>query len=171
MNNNLISKAIQTLRDDNFTDSEIREMFEEAISIRHSNSPEMIHPDEHSLEKHQPEQRESDKHKIVKEMLDSFGVPKHILGYRYLMDAVVNYAACIRQGKMPSMTKELYPMVAKVYGSSASKVERAIRHAVEIAMSHVPDDVKKSIFGNSLNCHRNPTNSEIIAAMADKLNN
>lgn len=168
MNINLISKAVQTLRDDNFADSEIRAMFEEAISIRHS---EMIHhPDESLPEKRQSEQSALDQRKIVKEMLDSFGVPKHILGYRYLMEAVIMYAATINGGKMPSMTKELYPMVAEVYNSSSSKVERAIRHAIEIAMSRVPEDFLRSIFGNSLDSNRNPTNSELIAAMADKLN-
>lgn len=104
----------------------------------------------------------------VTEIIHQIGVPAHIKGYHYLRDAIV---MSVRQPEMiNSITKQLYPTVAKHYSTTPSRVERAIRHAIEVAWDRGDVDVLNSYFGYTINVGRGkPTNSEFVAMIADKL--
>ena len=105
---------------------------------------------------------------MITEILHQIGVPAHIKGYHYLREAI------LRTVKSPelinSVTKLLYPAVAKAYQTTASRVERAIRHAIEVAWDRGDLDVLNAYFGYTIqNSRGKPTNSEFIAMIADKL--
>ena len=105
---------------------------------------------------------------MITEILHQIGVPAHIKGYHYLREAI------LRTVKSPelinSVTKLLYPTVAKAYQTTASRVERAIRHAIEVAWDRGDLDVLNAYFGYTIqNSRGKPTNSEFIAMIADKL--
>ena len=96
------------------------------------------------------------------------GIPPHIKGYCYLREGVK--MAVDNPDVINNITKKLYPMIGKKYETSASKVERAIRHAIEVAWDRGDPDVLNSIFGYTVaNSKGKPTNSEFIAMIADKL--
>ena len=104
----------------------------------------------------------------ITSILHEVGIPAHIKGYNYLRTAIEEafYAKSIN-GKI---TKELYPNIARKYFSTASRVERAIRHAIEVAWGRGNIDVIDSIFGYTINAYKaKPTNSEFISMIADKL--
>jgi len=104
----------------------------------------------------------------VTNLIHSIGVPAHIKGYQYLREAII----CVLNDItiINSVTKILYPSVAKIYKTSASRVERAIRHAIEVAWDRGDIDAINSIFGYTVNNNKGkPTNSEFIAMIADKL--
>lgn len=105
---------------------------------------------------------------IVTEVLHEIGVPAHIKGYQYLRSAILN---CINDSSMLSgVTKVLYPTVAKEFATTSSRVERAIRHAIEVAWDRGDVDVLSSYFGYTIQSQRGkPTNSEFIAMITDKL--
>jgi two-component system response regulator (stage 0 sporulation protein A) len=104
----------------------------------------------------------------VTKMIQFMGVPPHIKGYRYLRDAIV--AVAKNMNLLSGVTKELYPMIAKQYGTTPSRVERAIRHAIELAWDRGNTDFLNRFFGYTLNFERGkPTNSEFIAMVADKM--
>ncbi len=96
------------------------------------------------------------------------GVPAHIKGYQYLRTSIT---LCITNPEMlGSVTKILYPTVAKQYSTTASRVERAIRHAIEVAWDRGDVDVLSSFFGYTIDSDRGkPTNSEFIAMISDKI--
>lgn len=104
----------------------------------------------------------------VTNIIHEVGVPAHIKGYQYLRDGiimVVNNIEVINQ-----ITKQLYPDLAKKYKTTPSRVERAIRHAIEVAWNRGQIDTVESIFGYTVNSNKGkPTNSEFIAMIADKL--
>jgi len=105
-------------------------------------------------------------YQINTEMLDNLllalGHPEHLSGTQYLREAVVLYASGYAR-----MTKELYPEVAKLFDSTASRVERAIRHSVETAMLRTTGDTLAELFGNTISVDRGkPTNAEYIARLA-----
>ena len=104
----------------------------------------------------------------VTNIIHEIGVPAHIKGYQYLREAimmVVNDIDIINQ-----ITKQLYPEIAKRFKTTPSRVERAIRHAIEVAWNRGQLDVVESIFGYTINANKGkPTNSEFIAMIADKL--
>ena len=104
----------------------------------------------------------------VSDIMHELGVPAHIKGYQYVRDAIVR---TIHQPElMSSVTKLLYPSVAKKYDTTASRVERAIRHAIEVAWDRGDIDVLNSYFGYTIqNSRGKPTNSEFIAMIADKI--
>lgn len=96
------------------------------------------------------------------------GIPSHIKGYQYLRDAII--FAVEEPDIIGGVTKQLYPKIAKAYATSASGVERAIRHAIEIAWSRGDLDTLQHYFGYSVsNTKGKPTNSEFIALIADQL--
>ena len=104
----------------------------------------------------------------VTEILHQIGVPAHIKGYQYLRSAIK--LSVEDPEMMSSVTKLLYPTVAKMHGTTASRVERAIRHAIEVAWDRGDVDVLSSYFGYTIQSQRGkPTNSEFIAMIADKL--
>ena len=104
----------------------------------------------------------------VTEILHQIGVPAHIKGYHYLRDSII---MSIEQPEIiNAVTKRLYPSVAKKYETTSSRVERAIRHAIEVAWDRGDVDVLNSYFGYTIHISRGkPTNSEFIAMIADKL--
>lgn len=104
----------------------------------------------------------------VSEIMHQIGVPAHIKGYNYLREAII--LSINDREMMSSVTKILYPTVAKMYGTTASRVERAIRHAIEVAWDRGDIDVLSSYFGYTIqNTRGKPTNSEFIAMISDKM--
>lgn len=103
----------------------------------------------------------------VTEIIHQIGVPAHIKGYQYLRDAIL--MAIEDDRIINAVTKRLYPAVAKKHGTTSSRVERAIRHAIEVAWDRGDVDVLNSYFGYTIhNSRGKPTNSEFIAMIADK---
>ncbi len=112
--------------------------------------------------------REDDITLIISDIMRQIGVPAHIKGYQYLRSAI---ELCVNDVEMlGSVTKILYPTIAKTYQTTASRVERAIRHAIEVAWSRGDIDVLSSFFGYTIDSGRGkPTNSEFIAMISDKI--
>ncbi len=104
----------------------------------------------------------------VTRLIHEVGVPAHIKGYQYLRDAI---QMCVNDMDMlNSITKILYPEIAKKYGTTASRVERAIRHAIEVAWERCNPESVEELFGYTINsCKGKPTNSEFIAIIADRI--
>ncbi len=105
---------------------------------------------------------------IVSDIMHQIGVPAHIKGYQYLREAII---LSINDSDMiESVTKYLYPTVAKHFNTTPSRVERAIRHAIEVAWDRGDVDVLCSYFGYTIQNQRGkPTNSEFIAMISDRL--
>jgi len=105
---------------------------------------------------------------LVSEIMHQLGVPAHIKGYEYLRSAII---MSVNDSEiMHSVTKILYPAVAKEFSTTASRVERAIRHAIEVAWDRGDVDVLSSYFGYTIqNTRGKPTNSEFIAMISDRL--
>lgn len=104
----------------------------------------------------------------VTSIIHEVGVPAHIKGYQYLREAIMMVVNDI--DVINSITKQLYPSIAKTYSTTPSRVERAIRHAIEVAWNRGKMEAIDSIFGYTVNYGKGkPTNSEFIAMIADKL--
>ena len=104
----------------------------------------------------------------VTEILHEIGVPAHIKGYRYVRSAIVQ--AVQDREVLEYMTKELYPQVAGEFDTTPSRVERAIRHAVEVAWNRGDFDVLQRWFGHTVSSQRGkPTNGEFISMLVDKI--
>lgn len=123
--------------------------------------------DGHQVTTHQPiKSRNLDLE--VTNIIHQMGVPAHIKGYQYLRDAILLVIGEINL--LGAVTKELYPMIAQKYNTTPSRVERAIRHAIELAWDRGNVDMMNKFFGYTINVERGkPTNSEFIAMIADKL--
>ncbi len=104
----------------------------------------------------------------VTNVLHEIGVPAHIRGYHYMREAILMAINDI--DVLNYITKELYPTIAKKCNTTPSRVERAIRHAIEVAWSRGRVDAIDNLFGYTINSHKGkPTNSEFIALIADRL--
>ncbi|TYO95611.1 sporulation transcription factor Spo0A [Desulfallas thermosapovorans] len=104
----------------------------------------------------------------VTNIIHEMGVPAHIKGYHYLRDAILQVIEDVNL--LGAVTKELYPMIAHKYQTTPSRVERAIRHAIELAWDRGNIEMMTKFFGYTINLQRGkPTNSEFIAMVADKL--
>src|SRR5699024_6578349 len=104
----------------------------------------------------------------ITNIIHDIGVPAHIKGYLYLREAITMVYHDIEL--LGSITKVLYPDIAKKYNTTASRVERAIRHAIEVAWSRGDIESISSLFGHTINVAKaKPTNSEFIAMIADRL--
>lgn len=105
---------------------------------------------------------------VVSQIMHQIGVPAHIRGYQYLREAII---LSVNDSEMiSSVTKILYPTVAKTFKTTPSRVERAIRHAIEVAWDRGDVDVLSSYFGYTIQNERGkPTNSEFIAMISDNL--
>ena len=104
----------------------------------------------------------------ITRMLHELGMPAHIKGYQYIRDGIM----MIYQNPemIGGITKELYPDVASKYNTTVSRVERAIRHAIEVSWNRGNWDLMEEIFGHSVDIDKaKPTNSEFIVTIADKL--
>lgn len=104
----------------------------------------------------------------VTSIIREIGIPAHIKGYQYLRDAIMMIVNEIEL--LGAVTKVLYPMIAEKYSTTPSRVERAIRHAIEVAWSRGNMDMINRIFGYTVKLEKGkPTNSEFMAMIADKL--
>lgn len=105
---------------------------------------------------------------MVTEMIHEIGIPAHIKGYQYLRHAIMLVIENL--DVINSITKTLYPTVAQDFHTTSSRVERAIRHAIEVAWDRGDPEVLSAIFGYTIATSKGkPTNSEFIAMIADKL--
>jgi len=103
----------------------------------------------------------------VTNVMHKIGIPAHVKGYQYIREAVLMVVADV--SLLGAVTKELYPDVAKKFDTASSRVERGIRHAIELAWERGHTETLKQIFGYSMNTDRQkPTNSEFIALLSDK---
>lgn len=106
--------------------------------------------------------------KEITKLMHTFGMPAHVLGYEYAREAIL--IALGNKDILRSITKELYPAVAQAFNTTPSRVERAIRHAVELAWDRGDLTVLDELFGNSISRSKGkPTNSEFLSALADHL--
>jgi len=104
----------------------------------------------------------------VTNIIHKVGIPAHIKGYQYLRTAIIK--SIINSEIINSVTKELYPQVAKEYNTTPPRVERAIRHAIEVAWNRGEEETLQKIFGYTVQSNKGkPTNSEFIAMIADRL--
>lgn len=104
----------------------------------------------------------------ITSIIHEIGVPAHIKGYMYLREAITMVVNDMEL--LSAITKELYPSIAKKYNTTASRVERAIRHAIEVAWGRGQVDAINKLFGYTVHNEKGkPTNSEFIAIIADKL--
>lgn len=118
--------------------------------------------------------RRDDRHEIntiendVTEIIREIGIPAHIKGYQYIREGII--MAINDMNMLNYITKLLYPSIAKKYKTTSSSVERAIRHAIEVAWSRGKIEVIEDMFGYTVSAGKGkPTNSEFIALIADKL--
>ena len=111
---------------------------------------------------------EEDLENRVTNMLHEIGIPEHIKGYHYLRDSII--MAVEDMDVLNAITKVLYPTVAKKYQTTSSRVERAIRHAIEVAWNRGKLDTLDELFGYTVSTGKGkPTNSEFIALIADTI--
>ena len=105
---------------------------------------------------------------MVTDIIHKIGIPAHIKGYNYLREAII---LSVKDSEMiNSVTKLLYPTISKTFSTTPSRVERAIRHAIEVAWDRGDTDILDSYFGYTVQNQRGkPTNSEFVAMMADNL--
>lgn len=145
----------------------IRQMFNNTISNENVSIRKTTDMEENStihISRNEPLNLEQEITNIIHEI----GVPAHIKGYMYLREAIQMVVNNIEL--LSAVTKELYPSIAKKFNTTASRVERAIRHAIEVAWSRGQVDTINRIFGYTVsNGKGKPTNSEFIAMVADKL--
>lgn len=127
-----------------------------------------IKPCTMSVQTREKNQEEKNLEKDVTEMIHEIGVPAHIKGYHYLREAIM---MCVEDVEMlNSITKVLYPTIADNFQTTPSRVERAIRHAIEVAWSRGRMETLDGLFGYTINTGKGkPTNSEFIALIADKI--
>ena len=112
--------------------------------------------------------QEDDLESRVTSVLHNMGVPAHIKGYSFLRQSIIMAVEDVEVISL--VTKRLYPDIARINKTTASRVERAIRHAIEVAWDRGNVDVLNEYFGYTINNMRGkPTNSEFIAMIADRL--
>ena len=115
-----------------------------------------------------PQKQEINLENRVTDMIHEIGIPAHIKGYHYLRDAII--MAIEDMDVLNAITKVLYPTVAKMHQTTSSRVERAIRHAIEVAWSRGKLDTLENLFGYTVSYGKGkPTNSEFIALIADTI--
>lgn len=143
----------------------IRQMFNNTISSDQvKKTVSIVDNEEIKFRRNEPIDLESEITSIIHEI----GVPAHIKGYMYLREAISMVVNDVEL--LSAVTKELYPSIAKKYNTTASRVERAIRHAIEVAWGRGQVETINKIFGYTIhNGKGKPTNSEFIAMVADKL--
>lgn len=109
-----------------------------------------------------------DLEKAVTDIIHEIGVPAHIKGYQYLREAIIMSVEDTQM--LSSITKVLYPTIAKRFDTTSSRVERAIRHAIEVAWRRGKMETLDGLFGYTINTGKGkPTNSEFIALISDRI--
>lgn len=155
----IADRLILRLLDLPYDDRKVREVIDDVMKAkRNDNYQNMVEPENDStvLEA------------VVTDIIHEIGVPAHIKGYQYLRSAIL--MAVQDMDILNSITKQLYPSIAEKYGTTSSRVERAIRHAIEVAWGRGSMDTINDLFGYTINAGKGkPTNSEFIALIADKI--
>lgn len=114
------------------------------------------------------EKKTYDLESLVTESIHELGVPAHIKGYQYVRTAIMMVVENMEL--LNYITKQLYPVIAKKYSTTSSRVERAIRHSIEVAWSRGRPETMNKVFGYTIDTEKGkPTNSEFIAMVADKI--
>lgn len=127
-------------------------------------------PVQRSVSQEQPREAEVNRNleQDVTDMIHEIGVPAHIKGYQYLREAIM--MSVDDPAMISSITKILYPTIAKRFQTTPSRVERAIRHAIEVAWSRGKMETLDALFGYTIDTGKGkPTNSEFIALIADRI--
>ncbi|MBY7143415.1 sporulation transcription factor Spo0A [Virgibacillus sp. NKC19-3] len=138
-----------------------------AEQIRQVNGSSVFIPDS-SNKASKKERKKQDLEANITNIIHEIGVPAHIKGYMYLREAITMVYNDIEL--LGSITKVLYPDIAKKFNTTASRVERAIRHAIEVAWSRGNIESISALFGYTVSISKaKPTNSEFIAMVADRL--
>ena len=149
----------------------IMKPFHNDMILNRIKSAKTVWKSEHALQEYPRETStlpEEDLESYVTNMLHEIGIPAHIKGYHYLRDSIL--MAVEDMDVLNAITKVLYPTVAKRHQTTASRVERAIRHAIEVAWSRGKLDKLEELFGYTVsNGKGKPTNSEFIALIADTI--
>lgn len=139
--------------------------------IKYIRNQKNVHHMEHRKVNAYEKAAEAETHNLesdVTEIIHEIGVPAHIKGYQYLRDAIIMSVHDMEM--LNSITKILYPTIAKKYQTTPSRVERAIRHAIEVAWSRGKMDTIDEMFGYTIhNGKGKPTNSEFIALITDRI--
>lgn len=139
--------------------------FQIVIKVPSRKNAEITAEETAAVEKQKPVR---DLEKDVTDMIHELGVPAHIKGYQYLREAIMMAVEDVEM--LGSITKILYPTIAKRFQTTPSRVERAIRHAIEVAWSRGKMETLDALFGYTINTGKGkPTNSEFIALIADKI--
>ncbi|MBB6625194.1 sporulation transcription factor Spo0A [Clostridium gasigenes] len=140
----------------------IREMF------TGSTTSEPVRRQSGMMRSEMPTKEPMDLETEITAIIHEIGVPAHIKGYMYLREAIMMVVNDMEL--LSAVTKELYPSIAKKYNTTASRVERAIRHAIEVAWGRGQIEAINKLFGYTVHTEKGkPTNSEFIAIIADKL--
>lgn len=154
------SRVVLRVIEQQYDEKMIKEAIEGVIKGKGENLQEVINND-----------KEEDKDRlqvVVTDVIHEIGVPAHIKGYQYLRSAIM--IAVDDMDILNSITKQLYPSIASMYSTTPSRVERAIRHAIEVAWSRGRLDTINELFGYTVSAGKGkPTNSEFIALIADKI--
>lgn len=152
-------KAVLRVLEQPYDEQKVKEVLDEAAKGRGNNTEALLKKDEPDNELLET---------TVTNIIHEIGVPAHIKGYQYLRSAII-----IAVGDMDilnSITKQLYPTIAEMYGTTASRVERAIRHAIEVAWNRGRVETINDLFGYTVSAGKGkPTNSEFVALIADKI--
>ena len=112
--------------------------------------------------------RENELRVKISDMLHNLGVPSHIRGYQYIRDSIM--IMYNEKNMLKGITKEIYPELANKYQTTSSRVERAIRHAIEVSWTRGDYTLMEKYFGNSLDLDKSkPTNSEFLVTLTDRL--
>ena len=112
--------------------------------------------------------KDTDLEELVTDVIHELGVPAHIKGYQYIRTAIMMVVDNMEM--LNYITKQLYPTIAKQYKTTSSRVERAIRHSIEVAWNRGKPEIMNDIFGYTIDTGKGkPTNSEFIAMVADKI--
>lgn len=136
--------------------------------LRRGRSYHALHNKQHLIAEAEAEYMPRNLENDVTNIIHEIGVPAHIKGYQYLRDAII--MAIENREVINSITKVLYPTIAKMNETTPSRVERAIRHAIEVAWSRGKMDTINELFGYTINTGKGkPTNSEFIALISDKM--
>jgi len=136
--------------------------------LKQASAPRFVAQKRSQVYENKPVSLEHNLESDVTNIIHEIGVPAHIKGYQYLRDAIM---MSVNDGEMlNSITKLLYPSIAKQHKTTPSRVERAIRHAIEVAWSRGKMDTIDELFGYTVsNGKGKPTNSEFVALIADKI--
>lgn len=155
----IADRLILRILDLPYDDRKVREVIDDIMRAkRNDNYQNMVEPENDSMVLEA----------VVTDIIHEIGVPAHIKGYQYLRSAIL--MAVQDMDILNSITKQLYPSIAEEYGTTSSRVERAIRHAIEVAWGRGSMDTINDLFGYTINAGKGkPTNSEFIALIADKI--